>query len=85
MTNRTVSISKFLHQKKNRVSLESEKEYSLVTVKLHHKGVVLREKKKGSLFGSTMYRVSEGQFILSGIDARNGAFGMSQRNWMMQL
>ena len=56
--------------------MESDKEYSLVTVKLHHKGVMLREKKKGSLLGSNMYRVSEGQFILSGIDARNGAFGI---------
>jgi len=48
----------------------------LVTVRLHHKGVVLREKKKGSLLGSKMYRIKAGDFILSGIDARNGAFGI---------
>lgn len=71
-----VRVSDFLHQVKHPVSINPESEYSLVTVKLHHKGVVLREKKKGSLIGSRMYRISEGQFILSGIDARNGAFGI---------
>lgn len=70
-----VRISEFLRQVKCPASIEPDKEYSLVTVKLHHKGVVLREKKKGSMIGSKMHRVSEGQFILSGIDARNGAFG----------
>jgi hypothetical protein len=43
---------------------------------MHHKGVVLRETKKGKLFGSNMYQVRSGQFILSGIDARQGAFGV---------
>lgn len=71
-----VKISAFLHRKKEPVTIDPNKEYSLVTVKLHHKGVVLREKKKGSLLGSNMYKLSKGQFILSGIDARNGAFGI---------
>ncbi len=71
-----VKISEFLHRKKEPVKINPNKEYSLVTVKLHHKGVVLREKKRGSLLGSNMYKVSKGQFILSGIDARNGAFGI---------
>jgi type I restriction enzyme, S subunit len=71
-----IQISAFLHRKKETVKIDPNKEYSLVTVKLHHKGVVLREKKKGSLLGSNMYRISKGQFILSGIDARNGAFGI---------
>ena len=53
-----------------------EKKYKLVTVKLNHKGIVLREEKLGSLIKSKMYEVKEGDFILSGIDARNGAFGI---------
>jgi type I restriction enzyme, S subunit len=73
---KTFHISEFLHRKKTPISIEGEKEYLLITVKLHHKGVVLREKIKGNLIGSKMFRVSEGQFILSGIDARNGAFGV---------
>lgn len=58
------------------VRIDPNKEYSLVTVKLHHKGVILREKKNGCLLGSNMYKISKDQFILSGIDARNGAFGV---------
>lgn len=50
--------------------------YNLVTVRMHHNGVVLRESKQGKLIGSNMYRVKPGQFVLSGIDARNGAFGI---------
>lgn len=73
---REIRISEFLHRKKELVKIDPEQEYRLVTVKLHHKGVVLRELKKGSLIGSNMYRLSKGQFILSGIDARNGAFGI---------
>lgn len=71
-----IKISEFLHRKKEIVEIDPDAEYALVTVKLHHKGVVLREKKKGRLLGSSMYRISKGQFILSGIDARNGAFGI---------
>jgi type I restriction enzyme, S subunit len=73
---RRVRIGDFLHRAKSPVSLRDDEEYQLVTVRMHHKGVVLREKKKGKMIGSNMYRVKPGQFILSGIDARNGAFGV---------
>ena len=72
----SVKINDFLFRKRIPVDIDPETEYSLVTIKLYHKGVVLREKKKGALLGSKMYRVSMGDFILSGIDARNGAFGI---------
>jgi type I restriction enzyme, S subunit len=72
----SVKVSEFLHRVKVPVELQPEQEYSLVTIKVHHKGVVLRNKTKGKLIGSKMYRISKGQFILSGIDARNGAFGI---------
>ena len=73
---RQVRIGDFLHRAKSPVSLRDDEEYRLVTVRMHHKGVTLREKKKGKLIGSNMYRVNAGQFILSGIDARHGAFGV---------
>ena len=51
--------------------------YKLVTVKMHNKGVVLRQEVNGSKIKSTrMFCVQSGQFILSRIDARNGAFGI---------
>lgn len=71
-----VRIGDFLHRKRIPAEIDPDKEYSLVTVKLHHKGVVLRGTKNGSQFKSKMYKVSKDDFILSGIDARNGAFGI---------
>lgn len=73
---REVKIGDFLKRIKRPIRLENDKEYKLVTVKMHHKGVVLREKKLGKNIGSNMYQVRTGDFILSGIDARNGAFGI---------
>ena len=71
-----VKIGDFLKRKRIPIQLESDKEYKLITIKLYHKGVYLRGNKKGSEIHSNMYKVSKGDFILSGIDARNGAFGI---------
>lgn len=71
-----VLIGNFLHRIKRPVNLDPGSRYKLVTVKLNHKGVVLREEKLGADIKSKMYQVKEGDFILSGIDARNGAFGI---------
>ena len=73
---KTVRIGDFLKRVKIPIKLDHTKKYNLVTVRMHHQGVVLREEKLGKLIGSNMYRVSKGQFILSGIDSRNGAFGV---------
>jgi len=71
-----VKIGDFLHRIKRSISLNPNDEYKLVTIKMHHKGVILRGLKNGSDIKSKMYEVKEGDFILSGIDARNGAFGI---------
>lgn len=71
-----VKIGDFLKRIKRPVTLEDDKEYKLVTIQLHHKGVKLRGRKKGNEIKSTMHEVKVGDFILSGIDARNGAFGI---------
>lgn len=71
-----IKIGDFLKRKRIPIQLESDKEYKLITIKLYHKGVYLRGNKKGSEIHSNMYKVSKGDFILSGIDARNGAFGI---------
>ena len=73
---KSIRVSEFLHRIKEPVELQPEQEYSLVTIKVNHRGVVLRNKTKGKLIGSKMHRISKGQFILSGIDARHGAFGI---------
>lgn len=71
-----VFIGDILHRIRRPVCLDPKSRYKLVTVKLYHKGVVLREEKLGADIKSKMYQVKEGDFILSGIDARNGAFGI---------
>lgn len=73
---KTYNIGDFLKRIKRPIELEDDKEYKLVTIKLHHNGVTLRGMKKGSEIKSKMYEVKAGDFILSGIDARNGAFGI---------
>lgn len=69
-------IKDFLKRIKRPIVLKDNEEYQLVTIKMNHKGIFLREKKKGCEIKSNMYIVKEGDFILSGIDARNGAFGI---------
>ena len=71
-----VKIGDFLYRIKRPIVLNPNDEYKLVTIKMHHKGVILRGLKKGFDIKSKMYEVKEGDFILSGIDARNGAFGI---------
>jgi restriction endonuclease S subunit len=71
-----VKLSEVLHRVKHPVAIVPDHDYRLVTIRMHHKGVVQREVKKGAEIGSAMYQVQAGQFILSGIDARNGAFGI---------
>jgi len=72
-----VKVGDFLIRVKDLITIEKDKEYSLVTIKLYHKGVQLRKKELGAnISADKMSRVKAGQFILSGIDARNGAFGI---------
>jgi type I restriction enzyme S subunit len=71
-----VTISDILTRVKRPIELKDNNEYRLVTIKLYHKGVKLRCVKKGQDIKSKMYEVKGGDFILSGIDARNGAFGI---------
>ncbi len=73
---RELQIGDLLKRIKRQIQLIDNQDYKLVTIKMNHKGVVLREIKKGAEIKSNMYEVKEGDFILSGIDARNGAFGI---------
>lgn len=77
MTWRKIKLGEVLKRVKNLVEIENDKNYKLVTVKMHHKGVTLRNITKGSEISSNkMHSVKSGEFILSGIDARHGAFGI---------
>ena len=57
--------------------LDPTAQYKEVTVRLWGKGVVLRREVSGAeIADKRRLRVKAGQFILSRIDARNGAFGL---------
>lgn len=70
-------IGDFLLKSRNIVNIEDGKEYNRVTVKINNKGVILRDTEMGVNIGTKkQYRAKAGQFIISRIDARNGAFGI---------
>lgn len=73
------SIGSLILRNRDKEILEDNKEYKQVTIKLYGKGVVQRgsELILGKNIGTkNQFRISEGQFIMSKIDARNGAFGI---------
>ncbi|NPD68398.1 restriction endonuclease subunit S [Lichenicola cladoniae] len=58
------------------IVLDPDADYKQVTVKLWGKGIVQRAIVKGSdIAAASQLRVKAGQFIVSRIDARHGAFG----------
>jgi len=72
-----VSIGEFLTRNRNVINIEDETTYSRVTVRGNNKGVYLRDTEIGKNIGTKrQYLVSSGQFIISKIDARNGALGI---------
>jgi type I restriction enzyme S subunit len=71
-----VPIGQILVEKNNQVEIVPTETYKQVTVRMEHKGVNIRCLIKGSEIGSKQYLANEGDFIISKIDARNGAMGM---------
>jgi restriction endonuclease S subunit len=72
---KTVSIGAVLIPHKEIVPLKADKIYKQVTVKMEHKGILLRGTMKGKDIGSKQFLAKKGDFIISKIDARNGAMG----------
>lgn len=72
-----VKLEELLIQKLNRIEIENDKVYKQITIKLYGKGVKLRQEVLGSEVKTEgQYIVDAGDFIMSKIDARNGAFGI---------
>ena len=72
-----VKIGHFLTRHKNPILIEDNEVYKRITIKSKHQGVFLRDKKIGAEIGTKkQFTVKKGQFIMSKIDARYGAFGI---------
>jgi len=70
-------IGDILTRNKTPVDIEDGNTYVQVTIRTNYMGVVPRGVRSGASIGTKrQYVVSAGQFILSRIDARNGAFGI---------
>ena len=74
-------IDSFLIKSRLKVLIEDEKTYQRVTVKINNNGVVPRDTEIGKNIGTKQqYLIKTGQFLMSKIDARNGAFGIVHEN-----
>lgn len=72
-----IPIGELLKKSDSWIELDPTEQYKEVTVRLWGKGVVLRREVSGPEIASKRrLQVKTGQFILSRIDARNGAFGL---------
>ena len=72
-----VSLGEVLRKSEEAIALQPDVQYRQITVKLWGKGAVLRGILTGAEIASSRQLVARrGQFILSRIDARNGALGI---------
>jgi type I restriction enzyme, S subunit len=76
-----VQIGSFLRKSRLKILIEDDKIYQRVTVKINNKGIGPRDSEIGKNIGTKQqYLVKSGQFLMSKIDARNGAFGLVPEN-----
>lgn len=72
-----VAIGEFLRQSRDETVVQDEETYKQLTVKTRGGGVCLRATRCGKDIGTKrQWRARAGQFVLSKIDARNGAMGI---------
>ncbi len=70
-------IGEFLKRNKTAVSIEDDVIYKRPRIRVRNGGISLRDEILGERIGTKkQFLISKGQFLLSKIDARNGAFGV---------
>jgi type I restriction enzyme S subunit len=78
MSWRSYKFGDFLTRSKIPVTIQNDETYKRVTIKTKHQGVSIRDTEKGSKIGTKkQFILKSGQFVLSKIDARYGAFGIA--------
>lgn len=77
MTWSKVALREVLRPSADPIALSPDASYKQITAKLWGKGLTLRGEVMGAeIAASHQNRVREGQFVISRIDARHGAFGV---------
>lgn len=72
-----VRIGDFLKRNKEAVKIQDEVSYKRATIRINGNGISLRDTVLGKVIGTkNQFIIHAGQFLLSKIDARNGAFGV---------
>lgn len=75
-----VKIGTFLTRSKDAIKIQDTETYRRVTIKLYGNGIKIRDEVKGKEIGTkSQFLVKDGQFLLSRIDARNGAFAIATK------
>jgi type I restriction enzyme S subunit len=70
-------VKDILLRLKTPVEIKDTEFYKRLTIRINHQGVSLRDTEIGAKIGTkSQFRVRAGDFILSKIDARQGAFGI---------
>ncbi len=73
----SISLRDILQRNKTQIEIDDNKKYKRVTIKMHGKGICIRDEISGSKIGTKkQFTIQKGQLLLSKIDARNGAFGI---------
>lgn len=73
----SIVISDFLTKSESWVPVEPDGQYKQITARLWGKGLTLRGEVPGSAIAAArQYRAQAGQFLVSRIDARHGAYGI---------
>lgn len=70
-------IGELLDRNKTQITLDEDETYKRIRIQVKGRGIVLRDQEVGHKIGTKkQFIVNEGQFVLSKIDARYGAFGI---------
>lgn len=74
---RTISIGSFLTKSEDWIPVKPDEQYKQITARLWGKGLTLRGEVPGTAIAAArQYSAKAGQFLISRIDARHGAFGI---------